>query len=73
MPTIKISTVKGLLTDEIKDEIHKGITDLMIRTEGRGNEEFASFVTVIIDEQEPKNWSIGGNVATPEMIESMTK
>ena len=73
MPTIKISTPKGMLTEEIKKEIHQGITDVMIRTEGRSNEEFAKFVTIIIDEQDPVNWSIGGNVVTPEIIKTLVK
>ncbi|AXT62668.1 4-oxalocrotonate tautomerase [Aquimarina sp. AD10] len=71
MPTVKISTPKGMLTEEIKKEIHKGITELMIKTEGRGNEDFAKFVTVIIDEQDPINWSIGGNVVTSEIVENL--
>lgn len=72
MPTVKISTPKGMLTEEIKKEIHKGITDVLIRTEGRGNEDFAQFVTIIIDEQDPLNWSIAGNVITPETVENLT-
>ncbi|WP_394747527.1 tautomerase family protein [Spongiimicrobium salis] len=72
MPTIKISTPKGILTEKIKNEIHKGITDVMIKTEGRGNKDFAQFVTIIIDEQDPANWSIGGNVVTPEIIENLS-
>lgn len=73
MPTVKISTPKGMLTDEIKKELHQGITDLMIKTEGRGNKDFAKFVTIIIDEQDPVNWSIGGNVITPEIVENLSK
>jgi 4-oxalocrotonate tautomerase len=73
MPTVKISTPKGMLTEEVKKEMHKGITDVMIRTEGRGNKDFAKFVTIIIDEQEPVNWSIGGNIITSETVEDLSK
>lgn len=72
MPIVSIKTMSGALTEELKSEIHKRICDVMVATEGRGNKEFARYVTVIIEEQIPENFSVGGQMANPEFVKKIT-
>lgn len=72
MPIVSIKTMSGALTEELKSEIHKRICDVMVATEGRGNKEFARYVTVIIEEQIPENFSVGGQMANPEFLKKIT-
>jgi len=72
MPFVNVRTVRGLLDERQKREIQRRITDLMVEVEGRGNEAFRANVWVMIDEQEPENWSIGGRPVTPESVAKIT-
>ena len=69
MPFINVRTVKGLLNDAQKRELQDRITDLMVEVEGRGDPGFRRLVWVLIDEQEPGNWSLGGTQVTPELVQ----
>ena len=69
MPFVNVRTVKGLLNDTQKRELQDRITDLMVEFEGRGDPAFRRLVWVLIDEQEPGNWCLGGTPVTPEMIQ----
>lgn len=71
MPFINIRTMKGALTSNQKEEIHQRITDLMVEIEGQGNEIFRQFVWVMIEEEDPENWSVGGNQVSLEMLNSI--
>ena len=71
MPLITIRTMKGLLDEEKKKELHKRIADVMVEVEGNGREEFRPFVIISIDEEEPINFSMGGVMATPEIMKSV--
>ena len=71
MPIINIKTPKGALTKELKAEIHKRIAQVMIETEGRGNPEFAKYVTTIIEEQDPESYGAGGQMVTEELVKAM--
>lgn len=68
MPYVSISTVKGILDPEQKLALHQRIADLMVEIEGRGNPEFRRMVWVKIDEQEPAQWSMGGQSYSAEQI-----
>lgn len=72
MPIVSIKTMKGALSEELKCEIHKRICEVMVETEGRGNKEFARYVTVIIEEQIPENFSVGGQMANQEFVKRIT-
>jgi len=69
MPIVSIKTMFGALSEELKSEIHKRICEVMVETEGRGNKEFARYVTIIIEEQIPENFSAGGQMANQEFVQ----
>ena len=73
MPFVNIRTVKGLLTESQKKELQDRITDLLVEIEGRGNPRFRQFVWVLIDEQEPANWSMSGRQLSPELLQAFTR
>ena len=68
MPIVTIKTVKGLLTEEKKQVLHKRISDLLVEIEGDSNKNFAKFVIVNIQEEPADNFSMGGIQATPELF-----
>ena len=68
MPFVNIRTAKGALTLEQKKEMHRRIAQLLVEIEGHGNETFRPFVWVMIEEEEPENWSIGGNPVSLKML-----
>jgi 4-oxalocrotonate tautomerase len=68
MPIVTIKTMHGALTEEMKSEMHKKLCRVMVETEGRGREEFAKYVTVIIEEQKPENFSVAGKMANAEFV-----
>ncbi len=72
MPLVNVKTLRGALSDELKAELHKKITDVMIEVEGRGKEQFRPYVMVMIEEMEPQNASIGGRQASAEFVEKIT-
>lgn len=71
MPFVNICTMKGALTSNQKKEIHQRLTDLLVEIEGQGNEIFRQFVWVMIEEEDPDNWSVGGNQISLEMLNSI--
>jgi 4-oxalocrotonate tautomerase len=71
MPFVNVRTVRGLLTDAQKRELQQRITDLMVEIEGRGEPAFRKLVWVLIDEQEPENWCLGGTPVTPEALQRL--
>ena len=73
MPIVTIKTIKGILTEEKKAELHKRITDLLVEVEGDGNEQFRQLVIVTIDEDEPEHFSMGGIPASKEFIDAILK
>jgi 4-oxalocrotonate tautomerase len=72
MPIVCIKTMSGALSEELKNEMHKRICQVMVETEGRGNKDFARYVTVIIEEQIPENFSVGGQMANQEFVKKLT-
>ena len=73
MPIVNIKTMKGLLTTEKKAELHKKITDVIVEVEGNGNSSFAQFVVIEIQEEEAENFSMGGQQASLELIEKISR
>jgi 4-oxalocrotonate tautomerase len=71
MPIVSIRTIKGILTEDKKAELHKRIADLLVEVEGEGNEEFRQLVIVTIDEDEPEHFSMGGVPASKEFIDAL--
>ncbi len=61
MPFVTIRTLKGALNDAQKQTLQQRLTDLLVEIEGQGSETFRQFVWVLIEEEEPSNWSIGGH------------
>jgi len=68
MPFVNVRTAKGLLNPTQKKELQTRITDLMVEIEGSGNPAFRPFVWVLIEEQEPDNWCLGGTHVSTELI-----
>ncbi|MBI5321994.1 tautomerase family protein [Bradyrhizobium sp.] len=68
MPYVSISTARGILDVEQKQQLLQRITDLMVEIEGQGNPEFRKLVWVKIEEEDPSHWSLGGLTASPERI-----
>ncbi len=60
MPFVTVRTLKGALDDAQKQTLQQRLTDLLVEVEGHGSEAFRQFVWVLIEEDEPANWSIGG-------------
>ena len=67
MPFVTVKTVKGVLNEIQKQEILEGISELIVRVAGGEDQQFKESVWVVIDEQEPGNWYLGGESPTPEM------
>jgi len=72
MPFVNIKTMKGVLSEAQKTELHSRITDVMIEIEGRGNPQFRNYVMIMIDELEPQNASMGGRQASGEFVKKIT-
>lgn len=73
MPFVKISTLKGALDDAQKRELQNRLTDLMVEIEGKGNPSFRQFVWVMIQEEDPSHWSIGGNQLSIEAFNAIAR
>lgn len=73
MPIATIKTYKGALSDEQKRQIHREFADMMVRIEGKGNEDFRKLVILSIEEEDTVNMSLGGQVATKEFVKAVTR
>ncbi len=73
MPFVNVRTLKGALTPEQKTELQQRLTDLMVEVEGHGNKNFRQFVWVMIEEEDPANWSLGGVQPSLELLEAVRK
>jgi 4-oxalocrotonate tautomerase len=71
MPFVNVRTAKGLLDATQKQELHQRLTEVMVDVEGRGNPAFRSLVIVLIEEDEPTSWSLGGVQVTAEQLEAL--
>ena len=71
MPFVNVRTAKGLLDATQKKALQARITDLMVEIEGNGNSAFRPYVWVLIEEQEPENWCLGGMHVSTELIEQL--
>lgn len=72
MPYVNIKTMRGALSDDQKAEMHAKVTELMVEIEGLGRPQFRPFVTVMIEELDPPNWSLGGKQASDEFVRRVT-
>lgn len=73
MPFVNVRTLKGALTSEQKTELQQRMADLMVEIEGQGNKNFRQFVWVMIEEEDPANWSIGGVQASLSLLDAVRK
>lgn len=68
MPFVNIRTVKGLLNEEQKRELHQRITELMVEIEGGGDPDFQKYVSILIEEHDAEDWSVSGGSLTAEAV-----
>ncbi|TAK61375.1 MAG: 4-oxalocrotonate tautomerase family protein [Dehalococcoidia bacterium] len=73
MPFVNVRTLRGALTAEQKQELQRRITDVMVDIEGAGNKNFRQFVWVMIEEEDPANWSLGGVTPSLELLDAVRK
>lgn len=71
MPFVNVRTAKGMLDTSQKQELHQRLTEVLVEVEGRGNPAFRSLVFVLIEEEEPTSWSLGGIQVTPEQLQTL--
>lgn len=71
MPFVNVRTAKGLLSPARKRELQTRITDLLVELEGNGDPAFRPYVSVLIEEQDPENWAMGGTHVTAELIRQL--
>lgn len=71
MPFVNVRTARGILDGDGKRELHERLTDLMVEIAGRGKPEFRSLVFVLIDEENPANWSVGGTQVTDAQVRTL--
>ncbi|WP_066016765.1 MULTISPECIES: tautomerase family protein [Endozoicomonas] len=71
MPFVSVKTVKGLFNEIQKQEVMDGISELLVKVAAGGEDRFQQAVWVVIEEQEPGNWSLGDN--SPELEASRQK
>jgi phenylpyruvate tautomerase PptA (4-oxalocrotonate tautomerase family) len=72
MPIGTITTYKGALSNEQKQELHREFTDMMVRIEGNGNEELRKYVILNIKEVEHSQLSWGGRCPTKKLLDHLT-
>jgi 4-oxalocrotonate tautomerase len=68
MPFVNVRTYRGFLSKKEKKELQNKITDLLVEYEGKGNPDFRKLTWVMLEEEEPVNWMLGG-INVQEMIE----
>jgi 4-oxalocrotonate tautomerase len=73
MPFINVRTLKGALDADQKRLLQTRLTDLMVEIEGKGNPAFRQFVWVMIEEEEPSHWSMGGNQLSIEAFNAVAR
>ena len=73
MPFVTVRTLKGALDDAQKQTLQQRLTDLLVEIEGHGSEQFRQFVWVLIEEEDPSNWSIGGNQLSLDALKAITQ
>lgn len=71
MPFVNVRTARGMLDEEAKRKLHEGLTHLLVEIEGRGNPEFRKLVFVLLEEEEPSSWSVGGVPVTTERVREL--
>ncbi len=73
MPFVTVRTLKGALDDAQKQTLQQRLTDLLVEIEGHGSEQFRQFVWVLIEEEDPSNWSVGGNQLSLDALKAVTQ
>jgi len=71
MPFVNVRTLKGALDADQKRLLQSRLTDLMVEIEGKGNPSFRQFVWVMIEEEDPSHWSMGGNQLSIEAFNAI--
>lgn len=71
MPFVTVKTVKGLLNEIQKQEVLEGVAEVLVKVVAGGEQGFKEAVWVVIEEQEPGNWFLGGE--SPELHVSRQK
>jgi 4-oxalocrotonate tautomerase len=60
MPFVNMRTLKGLLTEEQKRTLQHRLTDAVVEVAGKGDPAYRDHVWVLIEEDEPLSWCVGG-------------
>jgi len=71
MPFVNVRTLKGALDEQQKRELQERLTDVLVAIEGGGSPVFRQFVWVMIEEEDPSHWMIGGVVPTLEQLRAL--
>lgn len=71
MPFVNVRTAQGLLSPARKRELQERMTDLMVEIEGRGNPEFAGYVTVLVEELPADAWCVQGASLDEEAVTAL--
>jgi len=71
MPFVNVRTVKGLLTDQQRNELQERISQVMLEVEGKGNPDFAKYIMVLIEEHDPAAWNVHLNTLTPQAVDQL--
>ncbi len=71
MPFVNIRTVKGLLSQEQKKELHQRLTELMVEIEGGNDPDFQKYISILIEEQDAEDWNVGGVLLTAEAVKEI--
>jgi 4-oxalocrotonate tautomerase len=59
MPFVNVTTIKGLLSADQKQEVINKISDVLVAVEGGGNPSFRKMVWVSLDERDPESFGLG--------------
>ena len=73
MPFVNVRTLKGALDADQKRLLQSRLTDLLVEIEGKGNPSFRQFVWVMIEEEDPSHWSMGGNQLSIEAFNAIAR
>jgi 4-oxalocrotonate tautomerase len=71
MPFVNVRTLKGALDADQKRQLQERLTDVLVEVEGGGNPVFRQFVWVMVEEEEPSHWMIGGLVPSVEQVKAL--
>jgi 4-oxalocrotonate tautomerase len=70
MPLIEVKLVEGVLSDSQKQQLIKGLTEVMVSVEG---EHLRPYTLVLIQELKTGDWAVGGQPMTTQAIKKIAR